>query len=26
MSVSITFVLYAIGERMLNLSATPEKA
>jgi Ni/Fe-hydrogenase subunit HybB-like protein len=25
MSVSITFVLYALGERMLNLSATPEK-
>lgn len=25
LSVSVTFVLYAIGERMLNLSATPEK-
>ncbi len=26
MAVSITFVLYALGERLLNLSATPEKA
>jgi Ni/Fe-hydrogenase subunit HybB-like protein len=26
MSVSITFVLYALGERSLNLSASPEKA
>lgn len=26
MSVSITFVLYALGERLLNLSASPEKA
>jgi Ni/Fe-hydrogenase subunit HybB-like protein len=26
LAVSLTFVLYAIGERMLNLSATPEKA
>ena len=26
MALSITFVVYAIGERMLNLSASPEKA
>jgi molybdopterin-containing oxidoreductase family membrane subunit len=25
MSLSITFVVYAVGERMLNLSASPEK-
>lgn len=26
LSVSLTFVLYAVGERRLNLAATPEKA
>ena len=26
MSLSITFVVYALGERLLNLSAAPEKA